>query len=76
VQELAAAKGCMPAQCALAWVRAQEDIVAIPGTRHLEESVAAVDVELSRDELARIDSTLPPAAGDRYHTAGMAVVER
>ncbi len=80
VEELAAEKGCTPAQLALAWILAQgEDIVAIPGTRrrrYLEENVTAVEVELSRNDLARIDSTLPSAAGERYHAAGMAVIDR
>jgi aryl-alcohol dehydrogenase-like predicted oxidoreductase len=80
VEELAAEKGCTPAQLALAWVLAQgEDLVAIPGTRHqryLEENVTAVEVELSRNDLARIDRTLPSAAGERYHAAGMAVIDR
>jgi aryl-alcohol dehydrogenase-like predicted oxidoreductase len=80
IQELAAEKNCTPAQLALAWVLAQgEDIVAIPGTRRrrfLEENVAAVDVELSRDDLAGIDRTLPAAMGERYHAAGMAVIDR
>jgi aryl-alcohol dehydrogenase-like predicted oxidoreductase len=80
VEQLAADKGCTTAQLAIAWVLAQgDDIVAIPGTSHqayLEQNIAAVDVELTREDLARIDGTLPPAAGDRYHPAGMAVIDR
>jgi aryl-alcohol dehydrogenase-like predicted oxidoreductase len=80
VEELAAEKACTPVQLALAWVLAQgDDVVAIPGTRHqryLEQNVAAVGVELSREDLARVDATLPPASGDRYHPAGMAVIDR
>jgi aryl-alcohol dehydrogenase-like predicted oxidoreductase len=61
-----------PGQLALAWVLAQgEDIVPIPGTKrlsYLEENVAAVEVELSEDELRRIDEAAPKGAtaGDRY----------
>src|SRR6185437_3879369 len=72
VKELAAAKGVTPSQLALAWVLAQgDDVVPIPGTkrrRYLEEDVAADDVVLTPDELARIDEVLPPGAtvGDRY----------
>lgn len=72
VNELAATKGCTPGQLALAWELAQgEDIVPIPGTkrrRFLEENVAAADVVLSPDDLARISSSLPPGAavGTRY----------
>ncbi len=78
VAEIAAEKDVTPAQLALAWVLAQgEDVVPIPGTKrrkYVEENAAAVDVELSADELARIDSELPAAAGDRYDQAGMASV--
>jgi aryl-alcohol dehydrogenase-like predicted oxidoreductase len=67
-----------PAQLALAWVLAQgEDIVPIPGTKrrtYLEQNAGAVEVELSADDLARIDAELPKAAGDRYDEAGMASV--
>ena len=67
-----------PAQVALAWVLAQgEDIVPIPGTKrrkYLEENAAAVDVELTDEDLARIDAELPEVAGDRYDQAGMASV--
>ncbi len=72
VRELAAAKGSTPGRLALAWVLAQgEDIVPIPGTkrrRYLEENAAADDVELTEDDLARIDAIAPvgAAAGDRY----------
>jgi aryl-alcohol dehydrogenase-like predicted oxidoreductase len=78
VAEIAGEKGVTPAQLALAWVLAQgEDLVPIPGTKrrtYLEENAAAVDVELSSDDLARIDAELPKAAGDRYDEAGMASV--
>lgn len=72
VTELAEAKGCTAGQLALAWLVAQGgDVAPIPGTkrrRYLEENVAALDVELTADELARIDELLPigAAAGDRY----------
>jgi aryl-alcohol dehydrogenase-like predicted oxidoreductase len=78
VAEIAAEKGITPAQLALAWVLAQgDDVVPIPGTKrrkYLEENAAAVDVELSDDDLARIDAELPSAAGARYDEAGMASV--
>ncbi len=80
VQEIAAEKGITPAQLALAWVLGQgDDIVPIPGTKrrtYLEENAAAVDVELTDEELAQIDAELPPAAGDRYDETGMAAVNR
>src|SRR3954453_11845822 len=58
VREIAVEKGCAPGQLALAWLLSRgEDVVPIPGTkrlRYLEENLAATDVELSDDELARI----------------------
>jgi aryl-alcohol dehydrogenase-like predicted oxidoreductase len=72
VEELAGEKGITPSQLALAWVLAQgEDIVPIPGTKrvkYLEENVGAVDVQLTEDDLRRIDEAFPKGAtaGDRY----------
>lgn len=78
VAAIAAEKDITPAQLALAWVLAQgEDLVPIPGTKrraYLEENAAAVDVELTRDELDRIQAELPAAAGERYDETGMASV--
>jgi aryl-alcohol dehydrogenase-like predicted oxidoreductase len=77
VNAMAEEKGCTPSQLALAWVLAQgKDIVPIPGTKrrkYLEENVAAVNVELTAADLARIDRVLPPgaAAGTRYPEAAM-----
>lgn len=75
LQELARAKGCTPAQVALAWLLAQgPDIVPIPGTRklaRLEENLAATTVPLSADEVAALAAAFPPgvAAGARYPEA-------
>ncbi|HEX7190976.1 MAG TPA: aldo/keto reductase, partial [Thermoanaerobaculia bacterium] len=72
VEQIAREKHVTPAQLALAWLLAQgDDIVPIPGSRriaHLEENAAAVDIELSKDDLARIDEAAPQGvtAGDRY----------
>ncbi|HTW30448.1 MAG TPA: aldo/keto reductase [Candidatus Sulfotelmatobacter sp.] len=80
VEELAKEKRCTPSQLALAWVLAQgEDVVPIPGTKrrkYLEENVGAVDVKLSREELARIEEVFPvdAAAGERYPEQMMALV--
>jgi aryl-alcohol dehydrogenase-like predicted oxidoreductase len=69
-----------PAQLALAWLLHQGgDVAPIPGTRHvnrLEENAAAAEIELSQDQLDRLEELFPPgaAAGDRY--ADMSVVER
>src|SRR5690606_36981893 len=63
IEELAIRKGCTPGQLALAWVLAQgEDVVPIPGTkriRYLDENLAAVQVELTPDDLRQIDAILP-----------------
>jgi aryl-alcohol dehydrogenase-like predicted oxidoreductase len=78
VAEIAEEKGITPAQLALAWVLAQgEDLVPIPGTKrrkYLEENAGAVDVELTDQDLERINAELPEAAGERYDEAGMASV--
>ncbi|MGA8219757.1 MAG: aldo/keto reductase [Solirubrobacterales bacterium] len=78
VEEIAEEKGITPAQLALAWVLAQgEDIVPIPGTKrrkYLEENAAAVDIELTDEDLARIEEDLPEVSGDRYAPEGMAAV--
>jgi aryl-alcohol dehydrogenase-like predicted oxidoreductase len=78
VAQIAQEKGITPAQLALAWVLAQgEDLVPIPGTKrrsYLEENAGAVDVELTGDDLTRIEAELPKVAGERYDEAGMASV--
>ena len=72
VEEIAAEKNVTAGQLALAWVLAQgDDVAPIPGTKrrgYLEENVAAVEVELSEEDLRRIDEVAPKgvAAGDRY----------
>ena len=82
VEAIAQEKGCTTAQLALAWVLAQgDDIVPIPGTKHvkyLDQNIGALDIELSAEDLKRLDAILPPgaAAGERYHAQGMATVNR
>jgi aryl-alcohol dehydrogenase-like predicted oxidoreductase len=82
VREIAREKGCTPAQLALAWVLARgKEITAIPGTkrrRYLEENLAALDVRLGADDLARIDEIAPrgAAAGTRYPEAAMGLLGR
>ncbi len=72
VQEMAKEKACTPSQLALAWVLAQAtDIVPIPGTKrrkYLEENVSALNVQLTPEDLQRIDEVFPRdgAAGARY----------
>lgn len=77
LREVADAKGCTPAQLAIAWVLARgDDVIPIAGTKHrnyLEENVGAVSVALTAEDLDRLDEIAPPgaAAGDRYHAAAM-----
>jgi aryl-alcohol dehydrogenase-like predicted oxidoreductase len=80
IEEMAGDKGCSPAQLALAWVLAQgKDIVAIPGTKrrkYLEENMAALEIELTAEDLSRIDEVVPKggASGTRYPEAMMHLV--
>ena len=80
VEQLASEKSCTPAQLALAWVLAQgEGILPIPGISrqsHLEDDLGALDMTLSRDDLARIDEIAPQGAalGERYPELAMKVV--
>ncbi len=82
VEAIARDKGCTPAQLALAWVLHQgDDIVPIPGTKrrsYLEENLAALDVVLGPDDLARIDRAFPngAATGSRYPEQSMRAVNR
>ena len=82
IKEMAREKHCTAGQLALAWVLAQgQDIVPIPGTKrrkYLQENVGALDVNLTSDELARIEQALPRAgfAGQRYPETMMKLVNR
>ena len=72
VEEIAEEKGRSPGQVALAWLLTRgDDVVPIPGTkrrRYLEENAEAVDVELTDEELERLERAFPKgaAAGERY----------
>ena len=80
VEEKAKAKGCTPAQLALAWVLAQGgDVVAIPGTKSIErmkQNIDALDVRLSADEVASLSAAIPVGAvsGTRYPAGAMKAV--
>ncbi len=81
LERLAARKGCKPSQLALAWLLAQgPDIVPIPGTKrrsYLEENAAALDVELTADDLRELDAAFPrgAASGARYSDTSMKLVD-
>ncbi|ADI07913.1 aldo/keto reductase [Streptomyces sp. NBS 14/10] len=80
LNELAEAKGVTAGQLALAWVQHQgDDVVPIPGTRrqrYLEENIAALDVELSAEDLAAIEAAAPSEqiAGTRYDATSLTFV--
>ncbi len=77
IEEIAREKGATPSQLALAWLLAQgEDVFPIPGTKrrsYLEENVEALSINLTKEDLARINEAMPPgaAAGSRYPEAQM-----
>ncbi len=72
LEEMAAAKGCSPANIALAWVLSRDwDIVPIPGSRRrktLEDNLKAIDVELSAEDKQKLEEAFPigQTAGTRY----------
>lgn len=81
LRPIAEAKGATVAQAAIAWVLSRgPDIVPLIGARRrdrLGESLAAVDLVLGEDEIARIERAIPldAVAGERHHPAGMAVLD-
>ncbi len=82
ISEIAKKKNATPAQIAIAWVLAQgEDIIPIPGTKRrdrLEENIKAMDIELSKEDLAALDKAAPigATAGTRYPEALMGSVNK
>ena len=82
VEEIAREKHCTPAQLALAWVLARgSNIVPIPGTkrrRYLQENIGALSVELTSDDLERIEEVAPQDAfaGSRYPEAMMKLLNK
>jgi diketogulonate reductase-like aldo/keto reductase len=58
--------GMTPAQAALAWLLAKDDIIAIPKTgnrERLQENFSALELRLSKDQLAELDRLFPPPTG-------------
>ena len=80
IAELAAQRGVLPGQLALAWVMQQgEDIIPIPGTKrrsYLEQNAAAADIELRPEEIQIMQEALNNTAGERYSKERMAWVDR
>ncbi|MEG1391498.1 MAG: aldo/keto reductase, partial [Aurantimicrobium sp.] len=79
VTSIAAEVGCTPAQLALAWLLAKgADWAPIPGTvriSHLEEDLAAVDVELTTEQVIRLDKVTQPVGG-HHNEAQMKMLDR
>jgi diketogulonate reductase-like aldo/keto reductase len=64
----ARANGMTPAQAALAWLLRDEDVIVIPKSSdetRLRENLGALDIELTRDQIAELDRIFPPPAGAR-----------
>jgi aryl-alcohol dehydrogenase-like predicted oxidoreductase len=82
VRQVAVEKGVSPGQVAIAWVLSRSrNVLPIPGSKrrtHLEENVAALDVELTPSELDRLDERIPAGstAGDRYPPPLLATIDR
>jgi aryl-alcohol dehydrogenase-like predicted oxidoreductase len=79
VEAIATELGATPGQVALAWLLTKGDNIApIPGTKHasrVDENVAADTVELSSEQIDRLDK-LPPAAGEHHNEQQMRMIER
>ena len=79
VTSIAAEVGCTPAQLALAWLLAKgADWAPIPGTvriSHLEEDIASVDVDLTAEQVARLDKVTQPVGG-HHNEAQMKMLDR
>ncbi len=82
LEAVAAARGASAAQIALAWLVARgDDVFPIPGCKtraHLEENLAALEIELTPGDLAELESAFPigTAAGTRYPEQGMKGVDK
>ena len=75
MEALAREKSATPAQLALAWLMAQgDDIIPIPSNKsrgHLEENLKAMEIKLTKDDLARLDAIMPPGAAAGPRTKDM-----
>jgi len=80
IKEIAAQKGCVAAQVALAWVLDQGDhVVAIPGTTklaNLQTNLGALDCRLTEEDRATLNELADQVLGDRYPPERMAAVNQ
>lgn len=68
LQDFAKRHGMTPAQAALAWLLAADDVIVIPKTSHrerLRENAAALEIQFSAEQLAELDRLFPPPDGPR-----------
>jgi len=79
IEAVASAKGCLPAQVALAWVLGRgEHVMTIPGTTRLENlkaNLGAYEIRLSNDEQATLAALADRVLGDRYDERGMSIID-
>ena len=80
LEDIATTKNCRTSQVALAWLNAQgDDIFPIPGTKrriYLQENMESLQIELTADELNRINRVSRLVQGNRKNEAGMKLVDR
>ncbi len=80
IKEIAAQKGCVAAQVALAWVLDQGDhVVAIPGTTklaNLQTNLGALDCRLTEENRATLNELADQVLGDRYSPEEMAGINQ
>ena len=78
IEVVASQKGCAPAQVAVCWVIGRgEHVLTIPGTTklgNLKSNLGSYDVELTPEELAKLDSLADRVIGERYDERGMAAI--
>ena len=78
IEVAASQKGCAPAQVAVSWVIGRgEHVLTIPGTTklgNLKSNMGSYDVELTPEELAKLDSLADRVIGERYDERGMAAI--
>jgi aryl-alcohol dehydrogenase-like predicted oxidoreductase len=81
LRAIADQKGATVAQLAIAWALSRgDDVVPLVGARtreRLAESLGAVEVDLTQDDLTRIENAVPvdAVAGERYHAEQMAILD-
>ena len=79
VKQVAASRGCTPAQIALAWLLSRDDgIIPIPGSTRaarVAENAAAATIALNAEDQQALDAITPAVVGERYPERGMKVVD-